>query len=90
MMASFSGHTETAEVLLAHGADINANEGGRTALLMAVRGGHVELVKLLLRKGGRVTIGDGDRSSVLGRAQEIGDENLIGLLKQAIARESNE
>ncbi|HUT61814.1 MAG TPA: ankyrin repeat domain-containing protein [Phycisphaerae bacterium] len=51
--ASSSGNREVALLLLAEGADVNAQPGGgeRSALHFAVQGGHAALVELLLNHG---------------------------------------
>ena len=53
--ASGKGHREIVELLLANGADVNANKNnGETALMAASQGGHREVVELLLAKGAEV------------------------------------
>ena len=52
MVAARLGSQETAELLLAAGAEVSSQDpGGRSALTMASYGGHQELVVLLLEKG---------------------------------------
>jgi len=53
--ASRGGHREVVEILLEHGANINA-EGGRhgNALYIASEGGHSEVVRVLLEHGTNV------------------------------------
>ena len=53
-LAAFFGHKEAVELLLRHGADVNAvsrNATGYTALTGAVAAGHTEIVALLLGAG---------------------------------------
>jgi hypothetical protein len=52
-LAAIMGHNETVELLLDHGANINArrNPAGETPLTQAVEGGQPETVKLLLCRG---------------------------------------
>lgn len=48
MWASYRGHAEVVKLLLANGADINAEtEHGSTALMRAGYKGHAKVVKLL-------------------------------------------
>jgi ankyrin repeat protein len=55
MSASFGGHREVVEALLAKGADVNAKDDlGMTALILASGLGHREVVQLLLDKGADV------------------------------------
>ena len=50
MWASDKGNTDTAKILVENGADINAKEDDKFALLMASEEGHIYIVKMLLEK----------------------------------------
>jgi len=51
--ASRDGHTQTVELLLEKGANVNVkNKYGYTALMYASMYGHTETAELLLEKGG--------------------------------------
>lgn len=55
MEAASAGHLEIIELLLKHGADVNAtSSSGNTPLMYACAGGHVNAVKLLLSSGANV------------------------------------
>lgn len=52
VLAAGEGHQKIVDVLLEHGADMNAkNNGGVTALMSAAGGGHLEIVKTLIKHG---------------------------------------
>ncbi len=52
LLASWKGHADTVEVLLAKGADIEAkNKDGLTALMYTAENGHTEILQTLLTKG---------------------------------------
>lgn len=54
MEAAGSGHTETVQVLLAKGAEVNAkNNYGDTALMKAKKMGHKEIVRILKEAGAK-------------------------------------
>ncbi|XP_043237792.1 oxysterol-binding protein-related protein 1-like [Amphibalanus amphitrite] len=60
-LATYFGHTRVVELLLEHGADINAvNQCGDTPLHKAAHIGHEELVLLLLKHGASVSVVNGD------------------------------
>ena len=54
MWAANNGYTETAELLLKHGANVNAKDNeGSTALMCAADNGHTETANLLRRYGAK-------------------------------------
>ena len=54
MIAAINGDTETVEMLIDRGADVNGKDkDGRTALMIAEEFGETEIVNLLREKGGQ-------------------------------------
>jgi len=50
----WGGHVDVLELLLAHGADVNAKtEKGQTAISLAKEKGHTEIVELLRKHGAK-------------------------------------
>ncbi len=95
MLASYHGRTETVQVLLDAGADVNKHSDvnknsydyGTTALMKAVWWGHPITVKLLLDVGADVNVRDKDNRSALIITQEKGHTNIVNLLREAGAKE---
>ena len=55
MEAASAGHTDIVRLLIAHGADVNAqSSSGNTPLMYACAGGHEEVVRVLLEAGAHV------------------------------------
>ncbi|KJA13151.1 hypothetical protein HYPSUDRAFT_151876, partial [Hypholoma sublateritium FD-334 SS-4] len=64
--ASCNGHQEIVELLLANGADVNAQGGKHSnALQAASYKGHQEIVQLLLANGTNVNVQGGDYGNAL-------------------------
>jgi ankyrin repeat protein len=69
LQAAFWGRLQMAEILIQHGADVNAKAaGGVVPLHEAARMGHVELARLLLDHGADVNAKDGQGNTPLGWA----------------------
>jgi len=85
MLASISGSTDLAAVLIDHGALVNAvNPGGVTALMIAVAANHPNLAALLLKFGADVNARSEDGRTALSIAQASNNEALVKLLEQAV------
>ena len=81
MIASSSGHNASVELLLTHGADINAKDKyGRTALMYASKHGHTAIVELLLNHGADINDKDNKGSTALMFASEHGHTATVDLL----------
>lgn len=87
--ASYRGHTEVAELLIEHKAEINiANNDGTTALIIAARSGHTEIVEQLLsQSNGDVNATTKAGVSALSVAARSGHTNIVKqLLSQSEIR----
>ena len=57
--ASIGGHLEFAQVLIEHGADVNAKDESKSSPLhLALRGGHVGFAQVLVEHGADVNAQD--------------------------------
>ncbi|HEY7318044.1 MAG TPA: ankyrin repeat domain-containing protein [Candidatus Binatia bacterium] len=68
MMAAYSANVEALQLLLSHGANINAADSdGETALHYAARAtrGSIEIVRILLQQGADVNVRDRDGTTAL-------------------------
>jgi ankyrin repeat protein len=76
-------HQDIAEVLLAHGADVDAkNVGGYTPLHFAASDGHKGIVELLLAHGADANARLDSGATPLKQAEENGHEEVAELLRQ--------
>ena len=77
--AACNGHRDVAELLLAAGADVNAEDhGGDAPLHDAAQGGHAGLVELLLHSGAHVNARDCWGATPLHDAAAAGHEDMFG------------
>ena len=81
MSAAFNGQLETAAALIARGADVNASAREFTALGLAVERGDLKMAKLLLDHGANPAVRPGNAPSAIDKADEIGNREMLGLLK---------
>jgi uncharacterized protein len=82
-LAAFFGHPEVVDLLLKHGADVNAvsrNATGYTALTGAVARGDAEIVAALLTHGARTDHRYAQGYTALGEAAASGKTKIVQLL----------
>ncbi|SPO05222.1 uncharacterized protein DNG_07909 [Cephalotrichum gorgonifer] len=85
--AATRGHRDVAELLLDHGANINAKDRGKmTALHIAVTGGHKDVVSLLLDRSARIEEKASYGETPLMRAIQANSKDIIILLLKYGAR----
>jgi len=81
--AAESGHLETAQYLLEHGADINATDGTTqyyTPLLTAIRSGRLSLIELFIQKGADTSAVDGAGETLINVAADFGHVDILKYL----------
>ena len=85
--AAYGGRKEIAQLLITHGADLNAqNKQGYTPLIWATIMRHYSTVELLLKNGAQTAIADNNRKTALHHAAT--DADIIGLLNRAAAEQA--
>ena len=92
-LASRHGHADVAQLLLEHGADVNAHNSYKsTPLLLASQDGSVETVWVLLEHGADTDARDEDGRSPLEQASKQGHVNVVEVLLEhgADAKAQNE
>lgn len=89
--AAWAGQNEAVELLLNHGADVNASDGfGRTALWYVALGGHPDTATLLISKGANVNPTKGNYSlgtTPLEEAVKEGEQEVVEVLRKNGARQ---
>jgi len=83
--AAMYGYEDTAELLIAHGADLlDANYGKATPLYLAVSHGHFSVIQTLLKYGrAQLDCACGNGSTALHKAADLGSEPVVTILLQA-------
>ncbi len=76
------GYMEITQLVLAHGADVNAGQGGNTALHGAVLFNQPGMVSWLLSQGAAYDPLDYNNKTPLDLAVEKGSEEIIALLRK--------
>lgn len=84
--AAVRGQIPTAEVLVAHGADVNAGSGKNTALHAAVFFQQPDMVRWLIAQGADVNAPDFQGKTPLAIATQMENVTIVETLKQAGAR----
>ncbi len=82
-LAAYFGYRDVAELLLTHGADVNAiNSYGRTPLHRAAFNGHQDIAKLLLKHGADINAKNNFVDTPLHEAVVNGSYAVAELLRQ--------
>jgi ankyrin repeat protein len=84
--ALFSVHKDTAEVLIAHGADFHSEASTGGAFVIAALLGHAEIVEYLINKGMDVNARDNSGRTALHAASIIGIWPTTNVIKLLIAK----
>ncbi|MGA3070514.1 MAG: ankyrin repeat domain-containing protein [Terracidiphilus sp.] len=87
-VASYYGHLDVVQALLAKGADVNARSNGATALYIASQEGQLEVVQALLAKGADVTAKLSDGRTALDAAKGGGHVEVRAILEKPFAEAS--
>jgi len=85
LLAARKGNSEIVRLLLAHGANVNAQDHylAWTPLILASALGHKKVVKLLLEYGADIDIKDQNGMTALKYAVKNGYKEIVELLKSA-------
>ena len=83
VLSALGRHLDAAELLLQHGADVNAQDGaGRTALIVAGQTGDTALCDLLLKRGAQRSPVEAAGKTALSCALEAGHMDTARLLRE--------
>ncbi|KAK4475157.1 hypothetical protein MN116_002241 [Schistosoma mekongi] len=87
MLAALHGALDICSLLIAHGANINAQDAsGNTALMYAIEQGHVSVIKCILGYGDLdLTLVDNNGKNALAVAKSKGDSEILNLIQSAYA-----
>ncbi len=80
--AAIGNHTDVAELLVAHGAPVNAGEGGNTPLHGAARFGHTRMINWLIAHGASVNVLDHEKKTPFRLATDNRHSEAAELLAQ--------
>jgi ankyrin repeat protein len=87
ILASIKGHSEVMELLLSHGANMEATtHANNTPLILACMHGHKEAVRILLNQGASTQPKNLDRETALLAAKKNGHSAVVALLEKNVQK----
>jgi hypothetical protein len=87
--AAEAGDTQTIELLLSYGADVNRDDTSGTALTKAAAKGHLRTVRLLIDRGARLDAVNRHGLSALALARRHGRADVEAFLAQRVPRQAS-
>ncbi|XP_063954035.1 ankyrin repeat and MYND domain-containing protein 2-like [Lytechinus pictus] len=87
--AAFKGNLHLCELLLAHGADVNANhhENGYTTLMFAALSGNTEVTRLMLQSGAKTSPTNSVGRTAAQMAAFVGQHACVSIINNFFDRE---
>lgn len=82
MTAVVRGHQEMVELLLRHGANVNATQAGQTSLMRAIHKGFTDIALLLMESGADIHMKDFGKRTALWFAAKLGNATLVKALTE--------
>ena len=78
-----NGHSETLDLLLTFGANINSKANGYTPLHVAAANGHTDCIRVLIRHGADTSVKDQFQKTAIDTAVIAARTNIVKILNSA-------